>query len=80
MNKAWNERDSYGHILKSLIGKQLANYENESDPIKKTRISQNIGYLCQVQASLITSEAKIEARIEDLEKLAGIAKKGTIQP
>ena len=57
---------------------QLSNFEKEKDPLKKTKIAQNIGYLCQVQASLITSEDKIEERIVALEKVAGIAKKGII--
>ena len=78
MEKSWNERGTYGNILKDLIAKQILSYQKEKDPLKKTRIAQNIGYLCQVQASLITSEHKLEERIETLEKFAGIAKKGII--
>jgi len=78
LEKSWNERGTYGNILKDLISKQLSNFQKEKDPLKKTRIAQNIGYLCQVQASLITSEDKIEERIVALEKVAGIAKKGII--
>jgi len=78
LEKSWNERGTYGIILKDLIAKQLLNFQREKDPLKKTRIAQNIGYLCQVQASLITSEDKIEERIAVLEKVAGIAKKGII--
>jgi len=76
--RPWNERGTYGNILKGLISKQISNFEKEKDPIKKTKIAQNIGYLCQVQASLITSEYKLEERIETLEKAAGIAKKAII--
>jgi len=78
MVKSWNERGTYGNILKDLISMQLSSFEKEKDPLKKTKIAQNIGYLCQVQASLITSEHKLEERIDTLEKFAGIAKKGII--
>ena len=78
MEKTWTQREMYGNILQNLITKQLLNFHKEKDSLKKTRITQNIGYLCQVQASLITSEAKLEERIETLEKVAGIAKKGVI--
>jgi len=75
LGRSWNERGTYGNILKDLIKKQLANYEKENDTIKKTKIAQNLGYLCQVQTSLITTEDKFEERIEKLEKMVLSAQK-----
>ena len=77
-NKKWFDRSQYANILRGLISSQLTQYKRESNRIKKTRISQNIGYLVQVQNSMIKDEKQIEERIERLEVLAGIAKKGVI--
>ncbi len=70
MGRSWNERGTYGNIIKSLIKKQITNYETERDRIKATKISQNIGYLVQVQSSLIkdAENSELEKRIEELEK------------
>jgi len=78
-NKSWYERSQYANILRGLIHSQLIQYKREKNRIKKTRISQNTGYLIQVMSSLINSEKNIEERIEELERLAGIAKKGVIR-
>jgi len=71
-NKTWYDKSQYANILRGLISAQLTQYKREKNRIKKTRISQNIGYLIQVVASLIRDEKDIEQRIEDLEKLVGI--------
>jgi len=76
--KKWFDRSQYANILRGLLSSQLTQYKRESNRIKKTRISQNIGYLIQVQNSMIKDEKQIEERIEALEELAGIAKKGKI--
>ena len=78
MVKNWYEREQYGVILKKMIRKQYLNFRKERDPIKKSKLAQNTAYLIQVQSSLIKDEKQIEERIEELERLAGIAKKGVI--
>ena len=74
MGRSWHERGTYGNIIKSLIKKQITKYESERDRIKATKISQNIGYLVQVQSGLIkdAEASQLEKRIEDLEKKVGI--------
>jgi hypothetical protein len=49
-------------------------YELERDRIDATKISQNIGYLIQVQSGLIKDEetSALEKRIDELEKKVGI--------
>jgi len=76
--KTWYDKSQYANILRGLISSQLTQYKREKNRIKKTRISQNVGYLIQVTASLIRDEKDIEQRILDLEKLAGLAQKGKI--
>ncbi|HJU13640.1 MAG TPA: hypothetical protein VJ792_04215 [Candidatus Nitrosotalea sp.] len=75
----WKDRDQYGSIIKHLISSQLSQYKKERNRVKKTKISQNIGYLCQIQTSLINSEIDIEERLRRLEQLAGVVKKGVIK-
>ncbi len=77
-NKNWYDRSQYGNILRGLICSQLTQYKREQNRIKKTRISQNVGYLLQVMNSMIKDEKQIEERIVRLEELAGLAKKGII--
>jgi hypothetical protein len=74
LGRSWNERGTYGNIIKNLIKKQIAKYETERDRIKATKISQNIGYLVQVQSGLIkdAESSLLEKRIEELEKRVGI--------
>jgi len=76
--RKWFERDQYANILRDIVSSQLTQVKLEKDRIKKTRISQNIGYLIQVINSLINSEKDIEGRLEKLEEIAGIAQKGKI--
>lgn len=78
MGRSWHERGTYGNILKNLIAKQLSHYGFERRRMIKTKIAQNIGYLIQVQSGLISSENDIEKRVVELEKIAGITKKGVI--
>jgi len=68
--RKWHDRIQYGNILRGLISAQLTQYKRESNRIKKTRISQNIGYLIQVMASLINQEKNIEERLAQLEQLS----------
>ena len=74
MGRSWNERGTYGNIIKSLIKTQVNKYELEKDRIKATKISQNIGYLVQVQSGLIkdAEASALEKRIEELERKMGI--------
>ncbi|EPA04433.1 hypothetical protein [Candidatus Nitrosarchaeum limnium] len=70
MGRSWNERGTYGNIIKNLIKTQVIKYELEKDRIKATKISQNIGYLVQVQSGLIkdAEASTLEKRIEELER------------
>lgn len=70
MGRSWNERGTYGNIIKNLIKTQVSKYELERDRIDATKISQNIGYLIQVQSGLIKDEetSLLEKRIDELEK------------
>ena len=77
-NKTWYDRNQYGNILRGLICSQLTQFKREKNRIKKTKISQNIGYLVQVLNSMIKDEKQIDERLIKLEELAGIAKKGVI--
>jgi len=67
-HKQWDDRDQYGQILRGLILSQITQFRREKNRIKKTRISQNIGYLIQVQNSVINSNNEIAQRIEALEE------------
>jgi len=77
-NKNWYDRSQYANILRGLISSQLTQYKREQNRIKKTRISQNVGYLLQVMNSMIKDEKQIEERLVRLEELAGFTKKGVI--
>jgi hypothetical protein len=70
LGRSWNERGTYGNIIKNLIKTQVIKYELEKDRIKATKISQNIGYLVQVQSGLIkdAEASTLEKRIEELER------------
>ena len=70
MGRSWKERGTYGNILKNLIKKQLSKYEKERNKITATKISQNVGYLIQVQNSLIKDHeiSELEKKVEELEK------------
>jgi len=72
------DRSQYAEILNELILSQQKQYKNAKDNMKKNKISHNLGYLIQVMSSLINSEKNLDQRIEQLEKLAGITKKGVI--
>lgn len=74
MGRSWNERGTYGNIIKDLIKSQIAKYQAERDRLKATKISQNVGYLVQVQSGLMKDEemSLLENRIQELEKKAGI--------
>lgn len=74
--KKWYDKSQYANILRGLISSQLTQYKRESNRIKKTKISQNIGYLVQVISSMIKDEQDLDNRIEYLEKLAGMTHKG----
>ena len=76
--RKWHNRSQYGNILRGLISSQLTQYKREHNRIKKTRISQNVGYLLQVMNSMIKDEKQIDERLARLEELAGIAKKGIL--
>jgi len=77
-SKNWDDRSQYASILRDLIGSQTTQYKLEKNRIKKTRISQNIAYLLQVMNSMIKDEKGIDERLDRLELLAGIARKGKI--
>ena len=71
MGRSWNERGTYGNILKNMIKKQLTKFEKERNKTIATKISQNVGYLIQVQNSLIKDHetSELEKRIEHLEEI-----------
>ncbi len=77
-SKKWDDRLQYANILRDLIGEQTTQYKYEKDRIRKTRIAQNIAYLLQVMNSMIKDEQGIDSRLDRLELLAGIARKGKI--
>ena len=77
MGRTWNERGQYGNIIKHIISSQVSSYEQEKDKIKRTRIAQSIGYLTQIQNSLINKDQEFEKRIDALEK--EVLSKGEIQ-
>jgi len=70
-NKNWYDRSQYGNILRGLICSQLTQFKREKNRIKKTKISQNIGYLVQVLGSLIKEEKQIDERIARIEEYLG---------
>jgi len=70
----WHDRTQYGNILRGLLSSQLSCYKRENNRIKKTRISQNIVSI----VSAIKDENYVEERLDALEQLAGIVKKGKI--
>lgn len=78
-SKSWNDRTQYGNILRGIISSQITQYKRENNRIKRTKIAQSIGYLIQIQASLIKDESHIEERLEELERIAGITKRGIIK-
>ena len=71
----WYSRTQYGNILRGLISSQLTQYKREKNRVKKTRIAHNIGYLVQVQATIINQEKNIEERIARLEEIAALPKR-----
>ena len=60
--------EQYGKLLRALIGSQLTQFKLEKNRIKKTKISQNIGYLIQVLGSLIKEEKQVDERIAKIEE------------
>ena len=74
MGRSWNERAQYGNMIKHILLKQLFLFDKEKVGQKKIRISQNIGYLIQVQSGLIKDHeaSKLEIRLEELEKRVNI--------
>jgi len=77
--KKWHDREQYAEILRDLILSQQKLYKKARDNIKKNKISHNIGYLIQVQNSIINSEKNIEERIQRLEQLAGLPKRSNLR-
>ncbi len=78
MGSSWTNRGTYGRILKKLIQRQLRRFEIEGDSDKTIQLAHNIGYLIGIQRDLLRDESKLEERVQKLEELAGIVKKGTI--
>ena len=68
---SWYEREQYGKMLRDLIGSQLTQFKREKNRIKKTKISQNIGYLVQVLGSIIKEEKQVDERIARIEEYLG---------
>lgn len=62
-------RDPYIRILRGIIKQQQKDFKNEINPALKTKLAQNIGYLIQVQTSLINSEIHLQQSIKYLLKL-----------
>jgi len=78
MGSGWDNRGFYGRILKKMISDQKKSYTKQHNQNEKSKITKNIAYLIQVQSQLIKDEKNVEKRIDKLEELAGIAKRGII--
>jgi hypothetical protein len=70
--KSWTDRGQYGLLCRGIIQSQYSSYKREKNRQKKTKIAQSIGFLLQVQNSLIVSEKEIEARIDKLEQILNV--------
>lgn len=74
-NKRWFDRSQYVNTLRGLIGSQLTQYKREENRIKKTKISQNIGYLVQVIGGMINHEQEILDRLDQIERVLDVKRK-----
>jgi hypothetical protein len=68
-HQSWTDRTQYGKMLRGLIQSQLTQYKREKNRSRKTKIAQSVGFLIQVQSSLINSEKNLLQRIEQLEAI-----------
>jgi len=78
MTDSWAERSQYGEILKGIIKDLEKKYYEDRPNYNKERLAHTVAYLIQTLSSLITAEKMVESRITELEKIAGITKKGVI--
>lgn len=79
MPTSWKNRSTYGKLLKRLIIKQSERFEKCHNDEEAIKIATNIGYLVDKLNNLLRQdESKLAGRIEQLEQIAGIAKKGVI--
>jgi len=76
--KTWENRTQYGNILLDLIVNTVTMYNREKKKTAKIKMTKDIAYLIQVVNSLIKDEKGIDVRLDRLELLAGIAKRGKI--
>jgi len=77
--KTWDNRTQYGNILLDLISSTVTMYNRERKKTMKIKMTKDIAYLIQVVNSLIKDEKGIDERLDALELMAGIAKKGVIK-
>jgi hypothetical protein len=66
----WRSRGSYGRMLHKTIKKLQSRFDSELDSDKSLALAKTIGYLVNVQTTLIKDEegSQLEKRIEELEK------------
>ena len=79
MPTSWKNRSTYGKLLRRIIIRQTERFENVSSDDDAVKLGSNIGYLIDKLNNLLKQdEAKLAQRIEELEKIAGIAQKNMI--
>ncbi len=79
MPTSWKNRSTYGKLLRRIIIRQSERFENCKNEEVAIKIATNIGYLTDKLNNLLRQEeSKLAERIEKLERLAGIAKRGII--
>jgi len=79
MPTSWKNRSTYGKLLRRIIIRQFERFENCKNEEVAIKIATNIGYLTDKLNNLLKQEeSKLAERIEKLERLAGIAKRGII--
>lgn len=66
----WRSRGSYGRMLHKTIKKLQSRFDSELDSDKSLALAKTIGYLVNVQTTLIKDEegSQLEKRVEELEK------------
>jgi len=77
MPTSWKNRSTYGKLLRRIIIKQAERFEKTTNDEDAVKISMNIGYLVDKLNNLLKQEeTKLVERIEQLEEIANITKKG----
>ena len=74
VGSSWQNRGTYGRILKKIILKQVKRFQETKEQEKAIQIAHNIGYLSNILNTIIKDEenSQLEKRIEELERKVGI--------